>query len=175
MRYTLYLHGRPIDRSRRYKKATEARGNLSLAHQIEYKTMHNNYTWDDVKLWVNAGLINRNDFKILGALLGETEVDTEVEEILGIRGTKQIGLRAVNEFISRMFIFDPKKRDIPKRLRLAILNRDKGVCQACGSRAPDVEIHIDHILPFSEGGKTLPENLQCLCITCNSTKNSKFI
>lgn len=33
--------------------------------------------------------------------------------------------------------------------------------------------HVDHIMPLALGGSNWPENLQCLCPTCNLKKNAK--
>ncbi len=35
------------------------------------------------------------------------------------------------------------------------------------------EMEGDHIVPWSRGGKTVPENLQMLCRRCNATKSDK--
>lgn len=56
---------------------------------------------------------------------------------------------------------------IPAKVRIEVMNRDKSTCQLCGEKAPDVPIQIDHIVPVSKGGKSVVENLQCLCRTCN--------
>lgn len=43
-------------------------------------------------------------------------------------------------------------------------------CAVCGT----VEhLQIDHIVPRSRGGSDEPENLQVLCIQCNSSKNNR--
>ena len=34
-------------------------------------------------------------------------------------------------------------------------------------------LQIDHIVPMNKGGKSVLENLQCLCRNCNSIKNDK--
>ena len=35
-------------------------------------------------------------------------------------------------------------------------------------------LHIDHIVPVSKGGKTVPSNLQVLCSKCNGNKSNKL-
>ena len=65
-------------------------------------------------------------------------------------------------------------RDINLRLRFKVLQRDHFKCCACGaSPAKDssVELHIDHIIPWSKGGETEIDNLQTLCSKCNFGKS----
>jgi hypothetical protein len=65
------------------------------------------------------------------------------------------------------------RRDIPLKLRLSVLKRDNFRCVLCGrSPAKDigVDLHLDHIIPFSKGGKTEIDNLQTLCADCNLGK-----
>ena len=69
-------------------------------------------------------------------------------------------------------------RNIPLKLRLKILSRDNFRCVFCGrSPATDVgvKLHIDHIVPFSKGGKSVAENLQTLCQDCNIGKSDKVL
>jgi hypothetical protein len=66
-------------------------------------------------------------------------------------------------------------RNVPDRLRLKVLNRDNFRCVFCGkSPATDfgTRLHIDHIVPFSKGGKSILENLQTLCEECNLGKGN---
>jgi len=66
-------------------------------------------------------------------------------------------------------------RTIPLKIRLQVLERDKFRCVFCGkSPATDigVKLHIDHIIPFSKGGKTTLDNLQTLCYECNLGKGN---
>jgi 5-methylcytosine-specific restriction endonuclease McrA len=35
---------------------------------------------------------------------------------------------------------------------------------------PGVELHVVHIIPWNKGGKTVLENFQMLCLTCNLGK-----
>jgi hypothetical protein len=69
------------------------------------------------------------------------------------------------------------KRDISYKLRFSILLRDGFRCMSCGRSpvtTPGVELHIDHIQPWSEGGETIPENLQTKCKNCNLGKGNAF-
>ena len=69
------------------------------------------------------------------------------------------------------------KRTISDRLRFSILLRDGFRCQSCGSSplsSPGTELHVDHIIPWSKGGETLPDNLQTKCKRCNLGKGNVF-
>lgn len=65
-------------------------------------------------------------------------------------------------------------RNINARLRFKVLQRDNFKCCACGAspaKDPSVELHVDHIIPWSKGGETVIENLQTLCSKCNLGKS----
>jgi hypothetical protein len=71
----------------------------------------------------------------------------------------------------------PAPRSIPLTLRYRILSRDKFRCVTCGaSPAKDinVELHVDHIHPWSRGGQNIEENLRTLCSKCNFGKGAKI-
>lgn len=66
-------------------------------------------------------------------------------------------------------------RDPSLRLRWHVLQRDCFICCACGASpalSPGVELHVDHIVPWSKGGETVFENLQTLCSVCNLGKSN---
>ncbi|MFA6499150.1 MAG: HNH endonuclease [Desulfurivibrionaceae bacterium] len=72
---------------------------------------------------------------------------------------------------------DVPSRSIPLALRYKILSRDKFCCVTCGaSPAKDVsvELHVDHIFPWSRGGKNVEENLRTLCLKCNLGKGARI-
>ena len=65
-------------------------------------------------------------------------------------------------------------RAISDKLRYQVLKRDNFKCCACGAspaKDPSVELHIDHIIPWSKGGESTLENLQTLCSKCNIGKS----
>lgn len=66
-------------------------------------------------------------------------------------------------------------REPSLRLRFQVLKRDNFSCVQCGaSPAKDqsVELHVDHIKPWSRGGETIYTNLQTLCLKCNIGKSN---
>jgi hypothetical protein len=68
------------------------------------------------------------------------------------------------------------RREIPLSLRYRILKRDGFRCVRCGRSPafePGLELHVDHILPWSRGGETTEENLQALCADCNLGKSNR--
>ena len=55
----------------------------------------------------------------------------------------------------------------------AAYERQKGKCPKCEKHFDFEEMEGDHIVPWSKGGKTVPENLQMLCRDCNRRKSAK--
>ena len=67
------------------------------------------------------------------------------------------------------------KRDVNLRMRFIVMQRDNFRCCVCGAspaKDPSVELHIDHIIPWSKGGETTLQNLQTLCSKCNLGKSN---
>jgi len=67
-------------------------------------------------------------------------------------------------------------RTISPQLRNVILERNGFTCQLCGAGPGDtdpfnpnrkVRLHIDHIIPISQGGSNNEDNLRVLCSACN--------
>ncbi len=63
-----------------------------------------------------------------------------------------------------------KSRNVPLKMRLAVMKRDDYKCVLCG-RSPathaGVTLHLDHIVPYANGGETVKDNLRTLCEDCN--------
>lgn len=69
------------------------------------------------------------------------------------------------------------QREVSDRLRFKILLRDGFTCVKCGRsplKSKNVELHVDHIIPWSKGGETIPENLETKCKECNLGKGNAF-
>jgi len=66
-------------------------------------------------------------------------------------------------------------RDPSLRLRFKVLQRDSFTCRHCGAspaKTIGVELQVDHIVAWSNGGETILENLQTLCSDCNLGKGN---
>lgn len=73
------------------------------------------------------------------------------------------------------------ERGISPQLRNEILERNGYTCQLCGAGPRDrdpfnpkrkVRLHIDHIVPKSQGGADEKENLRVLCSACNQARGN---
>ncbi len=68
-------------------------------------------------------------------------------------------------------------RNISDRMRFRILSRGGFTCQSCGAspiKERGVQLHVDHIKPWSKGGETVEENLNTKCKQCNLGKGNAF-
>ena len=63
-----------------------------------------------------------------------------------------------------------QRKPIGPELRYAVLERSGFRCHYCGQRAPEVVLHVDHIIPVYAGGTDDRRNLVAACSSCNSGK-----
>lgn len=101
--------------------------------------------------------------------------DQVVKYTLSELESRRNELRSINfEMPLNQYHQRDQRRLMTPELRRRIKLRDNYTCQICGKYMPDeVGLHIDHIVPISKGGKTVPSNLQVLCDKCNFSKGSK--
>ena len=149
-------------------------------------------TIDLCRILHNIGMdVDGNNRLILGqfdALTGEF-VDTSPREFLrlfltaalikghymGNKGYALAGLPKQPQFPpneNKVF----KGRSIPLSLRYHVLEQSNGKCCLCGYGAKDgVKLHVDHIKPVSQGGRTELANLQVFCSDCNLGKGNRSV
>ena len=65
------------------------------------------------------------------------------------------------------------RKPINKSIRHEVFKRDNYRCLECGASNKDTVLHIDHIVPVSQGGSDELSNLQTLCETCNLAKSNR--
>lgn len=83
----------------------------------------------------------------------------------------------VNTIVVEAIRPSENRRDIRLGLRFRVLNRDKFKCVLCGehpARNAECVLHVDHIFPWSRGGKTREDNLRTLCATCNVGRGNRL-
>lgn len=77
------------------------------------------------------------------------------------------------------FLFDGNyshmsDRAFPSEMKKEKWDMQSHKCAICGSDLAWEDAAGDHIVPWSEGGKTIMDNLQVLCVNCNATKSAKM-
>jgi len=74
-------------------------------------------------------------------------------------------------------------RGVSADQRARILQRNGFTCQICGAgpgepdpRDPliNVRLHVDHMIPLSEGGTNADSNLRVTCSACNQGRSNLF-
>lgn len=57
-----------------------------------------------------------------------------------------------------------------------IFAAQRGKCATCKTKlfkSGEKKFHVDHVVPLAKGGGNGPDNLQCLCPSCNLRKSDK--
>jgi 5-methylcytosine-specific restriction endonuclease McrA len=88
---------------------------------------------------------------------------------------KRIGKTTARPITTELPTRHKTHREVRAQMRYRILNRDHFKCRLCGrspATDPTVQLHVDHIKPWSLGGETVAENLQTLCDQCNAGKSN---
>jgi len=72
-------------------------------------------------------------------------------------------------------------RGVSRQMRNEIMERNGYMCQLCGAGAGDpdpfnpnrkLRLHVDHIVPASQGGANDEDNLRVLCSACNEGRSN---
>ena len=87
-------------------------------------------------------------------------------ELKNTKGIYQFILTGDSKYLS-LRTFEP-------HVKKAIYEKQDGKCKHCGKEFPLSQMHADHIKPWSLGGKTVPENCQVLCQSCNARKSGNY-
>ncbi len=61
----------------------------------------------------------------------------------------------------------------PKFCRRSILLRDRYRCQYCGQQFDAADLTFDHVVPRSDKGQTVWENILTCCVPCNVAKRDR--
>lgn len=72
-----------------------------------------------------------------------------------------------------LHFYDKIPRRILRFSRMNVYLRDRTTCQYCGKSFAKSDLNLDHVVPVSQGGKTIWENVVCSCIPCNIKKGGR--
>ena len=98
------------------------------------------------------------------------ELDAEIqrlmedEDVKNKKGIYNYVLTGEERHLNIRVFSDSQKR--------TAFERQKGVCPKCERHFDLNDMQADHIMPWSKGGKTAPENCQMLCADCNRRKGA---
>ena len=85
--------------------------------------------------------------------------------------------RVLGELIELVRVVDhvPKKRRWPRRLIVLLYDEQKGICDHCKLMLPAVDLkkpHVDHVVPWAQGGDNGKHNIRLLHAHCNLDKGA---
>lgn len=75
--------------------------------------------------------------------------------------------------IVRLLGYDRLPAADVKLNRRNLFARDQSRCQYCGHKFATSELTIDHVVPRSQGGRTIWDNVVCACVKCNVRKGGR--
>ena len=112
-------------------------------------------------------LYNQFKDKKLDSKKMEEEIATlmEDEDVENKKGIYEYILTREEKHLNLRAFSDKQKREA--------YERQKGKCIKCKEHFKIEEMEADHITPWSEGGKTIPQNCQMLCKEDNRRKSNK--
>jgi 5-methylcytosine-specific restriction endonuclease McrA len=72
-----------------------------------------------------------------------------------------------------LLAYDRVPRRYVRFSRFNIYARDQNRCQYCGRQFSRSELNLDHVVPRSQGGLSVWENVVCSCLRCNRLKGGR--
>lgn len=86
---------------------------------------------------------------------------------------QKIRTEYINKLISTTKPKSKNRTPIGPKIRHEVFKRDNYKCVECGGSKEEKTLHIDHILPVSQGGTDELSNLRTLCQQCNLAKSNR--
>lgn len=158
---------------------------ISLYMQKHRQDVNANGLWkyfEDVFKWVqkNFGKYDKNMKGVEWGLLynehKDDNLDTKViqEEINNLMSDPEVQKKKnIYEYILEGNEKVLSLRTFDDDIKKTVYTQQEGKCAICGKPFDIGEMHGDHIIPWSKGGKTVIENCQMLCRDCNLKKGAQ--
>ena len=87
------------------------------------------------------------------------------EDVTNKKGIYEYLLTGDEKYLNIRSFSDSQKREA--------YEKQKGICVKCKKKFEFSEMEADHIKPWHDGGKTMADNCQMLCIDDNRRKSGK--
>ena len=167
--------------------ATEAARKAGYKGNNLNRVASENLTKPYIKEYVNEGLRKQEEER---KKEGQIKLNADlVDKLLEIFNGDVIKMKKnIERVLTKEYLIDDlteeemksllRRKPIDETTRYAVMKRAGFKCQCCGEKPNkdnDVVLHIDHIIPYSLGGKDTIDNLQVLCLKCNESKKNNFI
>jgi 5-methylcytosine-specific restriction endonuclease McrA len=75
--------------------------------------------------------------------------------------------------VIRLVSYEKLPKQTVKFNRRNIFARDNNQCQYCGRKFATSELSLDHVIPRSQGGRSIWDNVVCACVNCNVRKGGR--
>lgn len=99
---------------------------------------------------------------------GKVEVVEEYDEDI-----RSVSITIKMPAVVRLLRTISGRKKAVKFSRINVMTRDHFRCQYCGRRLPMSKLNYDHVVPRSQGGKTVWENIVTACYPCNDRKGCR--
>jgi len=94
------------------------------------------------------------------------------EEVDNHRGVYEFVLKPSKTYADLRLLSKRLFSDVDKETKY---EQQEHKCAICNGEFDLANMHADHITPWSDGGKTTPDNLQMLCRDCNLRKSAQTL
>lgn len=154
------------DRAFKYKGDTKANNNLTYGIYYSFSQL-------------NPQLIRNHADEVRNLLTNLTQEDICIFNPNGkvngdAKGTRH-SINKVFELLESNLHYNELEfqRSFPSEWKESLFEKQQGACGICGQQILNLSnSEIDHIIPFSRGGKTTPNNAQLTHMHCNRSKGN---
>lgn len=154
------------DRAFKYKGETKANNNLTYGIYYSFSQF-------------NHQLIRNHADEVRELLTNLTQDDICIRNPNGnvngdAKGTRHSLIQVFGRLESCLDKYEKElQRTFPKEWKDILFENQHGACGICGQQIVNMDVaEIDHIIPFSRGGKTTLDNAQLAHMHCNRSKGN---